>query len=554
MFFPRYKIFVPLMLMGIFLLASCSKTNNAGDLIPADAGLVIHVNGKSLQEKLPWTDIQQNRWFNNFIKDSSITSLMKSLLQNPENSGIDRNNDLMAFTKSDSSGAFVGIIGNIKDMDKFIEFSHALTKTTAEPDKEDDLFILKNNSLLISWQTTKFLMLLDAPEVNKATGTGNNLPGFETSPAEKKSTRNLTSLASSLYDLKDEAKLGSNDKFGAMMDTEADLHLWVNAEAMYVNEISMGMGPVSMLNMDKLYKGSVIASSVSFEEGKILTAIKAYAGKEVTEIWKKYGGNKIDTDLLERLPSKNIATEFALNFKPQGLVELLKVAGIDGFVNLFLNQLGITTDDFIKAIKGDVFFAVTDIKTDSTGKMKPQFIFAANINDKASLNKLITLAQKQLGDITRETGGVFFEQNKTLFAIGNDAAFVKQYVDGNNRQPLEMHKKLNSSAISGFVDIQYVLNQMAGLQPTDSMNIALKNSSAKMWDNVIFSGGKFLNDGFVQNLEINLMDKKTNSLKQLNNYFNELYLLNQQYKPQLDSLKNALTDSADAHPKKQLSL
>ena len=553
MLFSRYKLFLPLLFIGIILFASCNKSNDAGNLIPKDASMVMHVNNKSLQQKLPWEDVQQNPWFNQVIRDSGMSNLMKSILQSPENSGIDRDKDLMIFSKSDSLGAYVACIGNIKDMDKFVSFSNQLTKTTGKPDKKDDVFMLKNNSLLISWQATKFLMLMDAPRMIQTDDIENDSAAVMVSPAEKKSTRNLTDLAISLYDLKDADKLGSNDKFADMMDTEADLHVWVNAEALYVNEMAMSMGPISMLNMDKLYKGSIMATSITFEEGKILTAVKAYAGKELTDIWRKYGGNKVDKDLLERLPTKNIAAELALNFKPQGLIEIFKIAGIDGFVNLFLNQLGITSEDFIKSIKGDIFFAITDIKTDSTGKMKPQFIFAANIDDQASLNKLIALAKQQSGQIINETGGIYFEQNKTLFAIGNDQQYVKDYLIGNKRETLDIHKKLNSSAIAGYVDIQYILNSMASLSTSDSLNVALKNSSAKMWDNIVISGGKFLNDGFVQNIEVNLVDKKTNSLKQLNNYGNELYKINQQYKPQIDSLKNAMIDSVKVS-KKQASL
>ncbi len=541
-----------LLLSGVLLFTSCKNSNEAGNFIPADASMVMHINGKSLQEKLPWSEIQQNPWFSKLMSDSSMTTLLKTIMQDPKNSGIDTKSDLMMFTKSDSLGAYVAWVGNIQNMDKFVAFSNELTKTTGKPDNHDDVFILKNNSMLVSWQATKFLMLMDAPPMKPDFGR-DSLDTFS-SPAEKKSTRNLSDLALSLYDLKDKNKLGSDEKFATMMETEADVHVWLNAEAIYINEMSMQMGPIGMLNMDKLYKGSIIATSINFEDGKILTAMKAYAGKEITDLWRKYGGNKIDMNLLERLPSKNIAAEFSLNFKPQGLIELLKLANMDGFVNLFLNQLGITADDFIKSIEGDVFFAVTDIKTDSSGKMKPNFIFAATINDQASLNKLIGLAKQQGAVIAQEAGGIYFEQNKTLFAIGNNEQAVKDYVNGTNKQQLEIHKKLSSSGISGFVDVQYILNNMAGLKSTDSLNLAIKNSSLKMWDKVVLSGGKFLNDGFVQNLEIDLLDKKTNSLKQLNNYSNELYQINLKYKPAIDSIKNAMRDSVQVNKNKQPGL
>ena len=39
-----------------------------------------------------------------------------------------------------------------------------------------------------------------------------------------------------------------------------------------------------------------------------------------------------------------------------------------------------------------------------------------------------------------------------------------------------------------------------------------------MWDNMLISGGNFKDGGITQHWEINLLDKNTNSLKQLNTY------------------------------------
>jgi hypothetical protein len=39
-----------------------------------------------------------------------------------------------------------------------------------------------------------------------------------------------------------------------------------------------------------------------------------------------------------------------------------------------------------------------------------------------------------------------------------------------------------------------------------------------MWDNILISGGQFKNGSLQQHVEINLMDKNSNSLKQLNSY------------------------------------
>lgn len=50
-------------------------------------------------------------------------------------------------------------------------------------------------------------------------------------------------------------------------------------------------------------------------------------------------------------------------------------------------------------------------------------------------------------------------------------------------------------------------------------------ASLKMWDNLIATGGKFNDGGISQHVEINLVDKSTNSLKQLNNYLGTISVL-----------------------------
>jgi len=42
---------------------------------------------------------------------------------------------------------------------------------------------------------------------------------------------------------------------------------------------------------------------------------------------------------------------------------------------------------------------------------------------------------------------------------------------------------------------------------------------------VVISGGQFKDGGLVQHVEVNLMDKNSNSLKQLNNYLSDMAVL-----------------------------
>nr|MDQ6903747.1 hypothetical protein [Bacteroidota bacterium] len=50
----------------------------------------------------------------------------------------------------------------------------------------------------------------------------------------------------------------------------------------------------------------------------------------------------------------------------------------------------------------------------------------------------------------------------------------------------------------------------------------IMDESYKLWNNVFATGGEFKDGALVGNTEINLIDQSTNSLKQLNRYFNTI--------------------------------
>ena len=146
------------------------------------------------------------------------------------------------------------------------------------------------------------------------------------------------------------------------MKTSGDLHFWMNTEALYGQMPEMA--GLAMLNLEKIYKSSVTAGTVKFEKGQMLVDTKSYAGKEMTELWKKYSGKSVNEAMLKNIPGKDIAVLFAMNFKPEGIREFLKLLGMEGFENMGAGMLGFSVDDFVKANKGDLLFSMYDDSLD----------------------------------------------------------------------------------------------------------------------------------------------------------------------------------------------
>jgi hypothetical protein len=525
--FMQTRFFTNLLLIlsSAFLFVSCSKSNEIGKYIPENASMVVHLNGKSISEKLPWSEVKQGELFKTIYNDTASGSFMKSVLDNPENTGMDVAADLAFFIQQDTAGGYAAFIGTVKDEAKFKQFIQSTTKSAAVASEKDGIQYLAVDKTVASWKKDRFIIVAEIPNTNmmaydmpKFDSLGNRM---DAAPAAPVASRNLNAEATALFALKKDISLADEDKFSDLLNTKGDIHFWINSEAIYKTS-GMGVGAMAMMNLSKIYEGTRMAGTASFENGKIDVDIKSYSSKEMAELWKKYEGTGISKDMASKLPSKNVAAYIAMNFKPEGLRELVKLLGMEGFANMGTSFLGFSLDDFIKANKGDLLFTVSDIRKDTSGKTAANVLFSTSIADKASFDKLIAAGKKlgaeKMGNALNNS--VFYNTNDKYFAIGNDKAAIESYINGSATAVPPFYDKLSGKPFAAYFNIQYILTSAKADMPAsaDSLANVIMDESIKLWDNVSASGGEFSNGAVTQHIEINLMDKNTNSLKQLNNY------------------------------------
>jgi len=500
--------------IAIVLFASCSsKTNKAGVSIPKNAAFVLHLNGESLSAKLPWEEVKKADFFREASSDTSVSAYLKAALDNPDNTGIDVKKDIIVFVQKDSLGGYVSIQGTVKDEAKFKEFSVNAAKGAAATEKDGISFVTKERTTT-SWKKEKFIIVIDAPEMNELNKAKYSYD--DPTPAAPTSNRDGVAAATALYNLKEDNSLAKDEKFSDLLSTKGDIHFWFNGEAFGAG--NPALSALGMMNLSKLTEGSITAATANFENGKIVADFKSYSGKELSEIWKKYSGDKISSDMAKRIPSKDVAAFFALNFKPEGIREVLKLAGMEGWANMGAAQVGFTMDDFIKANKGDILFSVTDIRNDSITGKDANFLFATSIGDKASFGKLVDAGKKIGGMSMGSDPKVFFNSNDNYFAIGNNKAGIDNYIAGSNSKAFDLFDQIAGGPVGGYVNFQYILNSMKDDGRRDSLDNEIFAASLKMWDNLLAKGGEFKDGAMVQHIEVNLIDKNTNSLKQLNSY------------------------------------
>lgn len=510
----------------LFFSACSSKSNTAGRYVPDNAGVVMHIDGASLNTKLPWEEIKQNEWFKKVQSDTSMSAFAKAAFENPDNSGVNIKKDIIIFYSTDTSGAYAAVEGSISDEAKFKK-SLAEGKITGKETTKDGYTFVTDEKNCVAYNKEKFFATMSTgsqtnyPPLSDLSDTGSvSLPNVS-------AKKDMEKVTAELINLSEGKSLGKNEKFGNLIETKGDAHLWMNAEFLNA-DANMG-GMTALANLKKLYEGAITAATLNFSDGKIDMDVKSYGGKEMTELYEKYSGGNVDKAMLQNIPSKDVAGVFALNFKPEGIKAFLKVLNLEGLANMGAKaQLGIDIDDFIKANKGDIMIAITDLKTanpdlntsvDGLPTAPPMnVLFSAAIGDKASFNKLIDAGKKMGSAFTAgaSTPPVFFNTNEKYFTMSTDKTSMDKYLAGSSIPAPAYIDKIAGSGFGGYVNFQYVLNNT----PTgkDSADIQSKDLSIKMWDNLIINGGGFKDGALNQHWEINLMDKTTNSLKQLNKY------------------------------------
>ncbi len=521
-----------------FLFSSCSKSNDEGKMIPKNAMFVAFLNTKSLNEKLTWDDIKQTSWYKQMYADTTTKDWMKKLLDNPENTGIDTKAGIIFFVKKGAGNDYdIVFEGQLKNEKDFEQFNKNLDPASvSKKDGDINMLTMKEQSI-VGWDDKHFAYVTNSSSyASKYTAESDSTGNQSNMSRPVENNVALAVLCKSLFSLKTDSSLAKNEKFSKLLSEKGDIHAWINTEEAIKNNSAMGM--LGMLKLDIFFKDNISTYTVDFDNGKIKVNQRAYAGKEFTDFLKKYKGGNINTDMIGNIPSQNVVGILAMNYKPEGLKELIKLTGLDGFLNMYSGQMGFNMDDFVKANNGDLLVAFTDLKlksdsfnykndsgaiTNSNVYSRPDvnYLFSVGIADKQSFQKLIE-AGKKIGQEMSAGDFVSFNLNDKTFAIGNTQPVVNQYLAGSKNK-FDFTNKLSGHPIGMFIDIQKILsvfNSEKLSKDADAKTIMAE--SLKIWNNVYYTAGEMDNDAMTGNTEINFVDQSANSLKQLNHYFDEI--------------------------------
>jgi len=530
------KTTVYLMAAAAIFFSSCNSKSDIGGYIPEDAALVLHINSASLSSKITWKEIQAAEWFRQFQKEET-DSLAQKIMQDPASSGIDTEKDLLFFVRNSGRYSYYSFQGSLKDEAAFESFCKKMMKT-AEASEKDGMSVLESEeSDIVTWKNNYFIFLGSSPNIRSFSPLAGNRPEeYEEKRYHERKlpTDSLVAYASSLYALKGKKSLAADSRFAALIKEPGDMHYWMNGGNFYSGMLNNFL---SLTKLGTLLEGNVQTGAINFDNGKISIKSRAYYNKELNDFYKKFTPKNVDADALAKISSQNIIGVMAMNYPPEGIKEFVKMVGADGFVNSFFGDIGYSLEEFVKANKGDVILSVSDLTSTKTTetyggpdgksfsypvtKTNMKVLFATSVNDKAAFDKLVSAAQQQFdklsgGEVSNELPEISYTLKDGWFVAGNSKEQVDAYTAGNKNNHAFI-EKIKGHPICLYIDLQKLIDGFGGMTAEEDHEKKMLDASKKMWHEVVMTS-----DAFESNMEIHLADKNTNSLKQLNGYFDSL--------------------------------
>jgi hypothetical protein len=222
-------------------------------------------------------------------------------------------------------------------------------------------------------------------------------------------------------------------------------------------------------------------------------------------------------------------------------------------IDMAMAKMDFGIDDFVKANKGQVLISFSDPKTENEKqpaakkakgvdmhdvpgmKTGMKVLFATAVNDKVAFEKMVTMVWDMVkklkgGDMGSKELPFSYKLENNWFAASNSQEFTDKFLaGGDNRLPFT--DKITGHPIGMYIDLQKMMGSVhSKFSNADTANKKELAEAIKMWQDIVATGGEYKDDATQFEVEVNLVDKSTNSLKQMNQYLDKMLSLKKERK------------------------
>ena len=380
----------------VITVFSCNKIPNHAKYIPKNALGVFAIDMDKLSKKLIWNVLTGSEIFDEMQKDIKNEESKKAM-KDFSNIGIDPATTLYIFyTGNMKDENHPCLLAGMKDVSKFESFLSKNYPAITVVDNKEFKSCLIESKFILSWNKEAAI----ATMINNRFSYETDSTGAEIVVPDMVNEEKDKNYLKELFALNSTNAITSNDNFKKLQNDGHDFSLWVNYEELYKQNKDLNTAELKAFIKDDYFRDAALATGFDFEKGAVDMEMDYYFSKELAAIYKKYSNENMDEKLVNSIPSKDIDLLVAYNLKPKMIEDFLKEFKLDGLANLGLVAVGTSMETILSAFKGDMVFALTDmkLKTKDTTQNPDIYVsdmpdfnltYAMNVNQLSSLQSLL---------------------------------------------------------------------------------------------------------------------------------------------------------------------
>jgi uncharacterized protein DUF4836 len=501
----KSNIFSFLLLTVAIVFSSCSDNQTSSDSmlksIPKDVSMLTAIDADAILEKADFDNVKEMAFYKELINETKrYNTTLGEILANPNLSGIDLSKNIYVSHILDNDNpeeVFVAIVASVKDkaaLETLIN-SNADLKVS----NHNDFDVAMKGSQSVAWNNEKVVLGM----TNSYSDPVTNLEKFFTTTSDN-------SIA------------GDSDLKKALSGNH-DISSWMSSNALSTSPSLKNA--LVMASIDpSAAKDNFIHGFVDFNEGAIESRSEMFFQSALMEDVNLLFKDKVTTDFSSYVPAKaNSVMTVSLDF--EGVQQVLQKKGVLMMANFGLKEYGLTVEDIASTFGGDILLYATPGSKDT-----PIGTFATSVINKEKLDKFLTLAVDY--NFLEKTGDNLYDIKGTGILTGSlsgpDAQLLVQdkmiVISGSNEQISKIAsggfsgseqmdnakiKGLKNNIFSGFTNLDELIKNSGG----EKMNLDLN-----------FEDMNFSTDRKNGSFRLNFKDKNANSLKQLFESINAIYL------------------------------
>ena len=524
--------------------------NNAPEetkLIPKDALAVVSLNAHSLKEKLEADGITIDTLLSKiFEKDSSGKKDRKTIADLRANAGINWKEKIHFFivkkkAADNSEITIMNVLASISDKEKlasFINTNNYASNKNIQESKTFNYLDSKENSML-AWDKDHLLAMFYTRSVKPYYDSVNMKFVI---PEKNNSSKEMIEEATRLFTQKEDASMMSVKGFREMFKTNAEGYFFSSTNNLLG---SLSTIPLQLPKLEELTKDNYTTATLAFEEGKIVVKSTTYTNPFLGSILSKFAGPTVNLSLLEKYPSNNINAIVMASFNPAIFGGILQQLEVEGIVNEFLKQSGISSSDLYGAMKGDIAVIVSDLGIGTAdpmkrkdelfltkGKQMGKMIVNIPVGNKDNFNKIMNKAL-EMGTVQKNgkeykgadllrTMGLYLIANEQHLIIASDSITYTQYLASTTKSVInkEALNYFKGKSTILYIDVANTINGFAK-DSTDGFHNSMITAKNTVKD-IMGSSENFSGGSIKAVFEVRMQNEEQNSLVTLMSLFTNI--------------------------------